>query len=320
MLPLLVIGLALGTVPGEGDPEPVGYLLSADIGSLPHALVELEAPLSPWGSVFFSMGAPVPVGVGISARLPGPQVAAGARTYVFGRGPWGLFLDGRLLANVYYPTDTHQPLSGPAITAGGGITVGLNAKLWHALVSPGISLFYVPDPDASSAFFPALRLAVGGWAQDLLLGAVPEEGEEEPVAWILTADLGSLPRAALELEAPMMPTGSAFISLGYPLSIGLNLSGRIPGPQVAAGWRVYLFGRGPWGMFADGRLLANMYFPADPMAPSPIIISGGGLTVGLNVKVWHLVVSPGLSLFYAPDPTVSSAILPALRLAVGGWN
>ncbi|HYV46432.1 MAG TPA: hypothetical protein VFA20_16320 [Myxococcaceae bacterium] len=154
----------------------------------------------------------------------------------------------------------------------------------------------------------------------LALGAVPAESDEEPVGWILTADLGALPRAALELEAPMMPTGSAFISLGYPLSVGLNLSGRIPGPQVAGGWRVYLFGQGPWGMFIDGRLMANLYFPADPQAPSPIIIPGGGLTLGLNVKVWHLVVSPGLSLFYVPDPTVSSAVLPALRLALGGWN
>src|SRR5262249_30581089 len=156
--------------------------------------------------------------------------------YVLGRGPWGLFLDGRLLANLYYPADTRQPLAPLAVTAGGAVTVGLNAKLWHALVSTGISLFYVPDAATNSALYPALRLAVGGWAQALVTGALPAEGDEETVGWILTADLGALPRAALELEAPMMPTGSAFISLGYPLSIGLNLSGRIPGPQVAGGW------------------------------------------------------------------------------------
>jgi hypothetical protein len=201
-----------------------------------------------------------------------------------------------------------------------GLTVGLNAKLWNAVVSPGVSLLYAFDPAAGPPVSPSLRLAVGGW--NLMAGSVPAEDEEqqEPVAFIVTADVGALPRAALELEAPMVPSGSAFVSLGYPLSVGVSFNPRIPGPQVAAGWRVYLFGRGPWGLFVDGRVMANLYFPADPLAPSPIIIPGGGVTVGLNARLWHLVLSPGISLFYMPDPVASAYVLPALRLAVGGWN
>ena len=106
-----------------------------------------------------------------------------------------------------------------------------------------------------------------------MLGVVPGEREEdpqEPVGFILTADLGSLPRATLELEAPMTTSGSAFVALGFPLSLGINTTGRLPGPHVAAGWRIFMFGRGPWGLFIDGRLLANIYFPTDVRAPSPI--------------------------------------------------
>jgi len=160
-------------------------------------------------------------------------------------------------------------------------------------------------------------------ALSLLLGTVPGErdgDQEEPVGFLLTADLGSLPRAILELEAPITSSGSAFVALGYLLPVGALSNGRLAGPNVAAGWRVFLFGRGPWGLFVDGRLLANLYFPVDRQAPSPIIIPGGGLTTGLNAKLWHLVVSPGISLFYVPDPTATASVLPALRLAVGGWN
>jgi hypothetical protein len=123
---------------------------------------------------------------------------------------------------------------------------------------------------------------------------------------------------SLELEAPMSPSGSAFLSLGYPFSIGLNFSGPNPGPQIAAGWRLYLFEPAPWGLFIDGHLLANVYLPADP--PSPLIIAGGGLTLGLNVRAWHAVVSPGVSLACVIDPTAHVGVIPALRLAVGGWR
>src|SRR5262249_40508146 len=69
--------------------------------------------------------------------------------------------------------------------------------------------------------------------------------EEERVGSLRTTGLGSLPRASLELEAPITSSGSAFVTLGSPLSIGGPLLGRLAGPHVAAGWRVFLFGRGP---------------------------------------------------------------------------
>lgn len=315
VLPLLAIGLALGSIPGEGDAEPVGFLLTANLGALPRAVVELERPLSPWASASLALGSPSLTALG--ASLSGPQAAVGGRLFVFGRAPWGLFLDGRLLLNLYLPAGA--PASSAVVVPGAGVTLGFNAKLWHAVVSPGVSLFYVPDPTAASALFPALRLAVGGW--NLTLGAASGERDEEPVGFLLMADVGALPRVALEMEALMVPSGSALVSLGYPVPIGINFNDRIPGPQIAAGWRVYLAGRAPWGLFLDGRVLANLYFPVDPRAPSPAeVYPGGGLTVGLNVKAWRVVVSPGVSLFYTSDPAVAFPVLPALRLAVGGWN
>ena len=58
----------------------------------------------------------------------------------------------------------------------------------------------------------------------------------------------------------------------------------------------------------------------DPELPSPIVIPGSGLTAGFNAKLWHVVLSPGISLLYLPDPAATTYVLPALRLAVGGWN
>jgi hypothetical protein len=157
----------------------------------------------------------------------------------------------------------------------------------------------------------------------MLVSALPGEAEEqqpEPVDFLITTDVGSLPRLGLELEAPMNPYGSAFIFLGYPVPVGLPADGRAPGPQVAAGWRAFMFGHGPWGFFIDGRLQVQVYFPFARTDPSPVIVPGGGLTLGINVRLWRVVVSPGISLFYAPDPAASTAVLPALRLCLGVWR
>ncbi|HEY8210337.1 MAG TPA: hypothetical protein VIG99_22790 [Myxococcaceae bacterium] len=152
----------------------------------------------------------------------------------------------------------------------------------------------------------------------LLACALPGEEDEEPVTFLLTTDLGTLPRVGLELEAPMTSWGSAFVWFGYPIP-GPS-SGRDGGPQIAGGWRAFLFGRAPWGLFFDARLQIQSYFPLNPREPSPTIIPGAGLSLGLNAKLWRMVLSPGVGLFYVPDPVAASPVLPVLRLAFGIWN